>query len=120
MHDFGHGTFQQFRTHQQDNHGHKQSGYIFDSAMAEGMTGVRLLAGHPETYKSNDGGTCIREVVESVCSNGNGIADSSGDKFPGEETEIQENAHSAAQNAVCLPNGRVLSIDSVFNENVGQ
>ena len=87
--------------------------------MAEGMAGIGLLARHLESDQGDDGGAGIRQVVEGVGRDGDGIADGPRQEFPGEEAQVQENPHSPAEDSVSLPDRRILRVVLFLDEKSG-
>ena len=102
MNDFFQRSLYQLKSHNQNCPGHHQSGYVLDASVAKRVLQIRLLPGHVEADKGNDGRTCIGKIVEGICRNGNRIADKSGKKFTSKQQKIKTNPHCSAKDTVSL------------------
>ena len=110
---FNRGTAQ-LVPHQNDDDGHRQPGYVFVAAVAEGVFLIRLAAAEFEADQCQHGGTGVGKIVEGVCHNADGAADHTGKVLARKQAYVQENAHHAAQGAVGgaqLGRGEILSPD---------
>ena len=85
MQDLVQRGFCQFNAHQKNQHGHRQTGEILDTAVAKGMVNIRLLTCQLEAQQRDAGTACIGEVVEGVGSDGNGAGEDTGEKFAGKQ-----------------------------------
>ena len=83
MQYFVHRRLYQLESHQQDDKGNHQAGYVFNASVTERMVRIRLLPCHFKTHQGNDRGTGIGQVVKSIGGDGDRIAQHSGQKFPG-------------------------------------
>jgi len=75
------GGFGKLRCHDEDNGRNGKPGEIFDSSVPIRMVGVCFLSAHLKSDQRNDRRTGIRQVVECVRSDCNGMADHTGDDF---------------------------------------
>ena len=73
------GGFGKLRCHDEDNGRNGKPGEIFDSSVPIRMVGVCFLSAHLKSDQRNDRRTGIRQVVECVRSDGDGMADHTGD-----------------------------------------
>ena len=73
------GGFGKLRCHDEDNGRNGKPGEIFDSSVPIRMVRVCFLSAHLKSDQSNDRRTGIRQVVECVRSDGDGMADHTGD-----------------------------------------
>ena len=85
---------------QKNEYGNQQSADIFDPPMAEGMVGVRLMAGDPKADERNKRGPRVRQIVEGIRRHGNSAGKNSRHQFAGKEQHIEKDPHRAAENAV--------------------
>ena len=102
MEDLFYGGFCQLEAHDQDCNRDKQTGYVFHPSMSEGMLRIGFLPGDPESDERDNRGTCVGKIIESICRDGDGIAQNTGDPFSEEKKQVQADPHGAAKCAVCL------------------
>ena len=119
MEDLVQGGLGQLEAHEDDEHGHRQTGQVLQTAMAEGVLPVRLLAAQLEAQQRHGGGAGVGQVVEGVRRDGDGAGDLSGEEFAQEQQDVQTDAHRAAQDAVGLPDGGGFGVSAVPDENTG-
>ena len=79
--DLPKGSAQQFKAHEQNNHGDDQSGNILHAPVPEGMSGIRLLTGKTKSDEGDQGRTGIRQVIKSVRENRDGAGKQSDQCF---------------------------------------
>ena len=84
--------------------------------MSEGMPGVCRFFAQFKSNKGYDGRSYIREIVESVGSNGYAWRKCSYNQFSREKQKIAYYARNAAQNAVCGAHFRSAYIFAVFDK----
>ena len=118
--DFFHRALQQFKAHEQDQHGHHQAGEVFHPSVAKRMVGIGLLPSQLEAQNGHQTGPCIRQVIEGICRNGDGSADGAGKKLSKKQQDIQGDTHPAAQHAVLPANGRFGHLLIIFDEETGK
>ena len=78
--------------------------------MAKGMLQIRLLAGQLKADQGDDRRAGVREIVEGIGGDGDGIADQARKKFPRKQKQVQKNADSAAQGSVSLSHIREIGM----------
>ena len=83
MQYFVHRRLYQFKSHQQDDKGYHQAGYVFNASVTERMVRVRLLPCHFKTHQGDDRRTGIGQIVNRVRCDGDGIAQHPRQEFPG-------------------------------------
>ena len=115
MQNFIKGGSGQLKAHEDDQQGNEQTGQIFDSAMTEGVAGVRFLTGHLKADQRDQRGARIGQVVEGVRGDGDGIAEKPCEKFSQKQQDIEADSHAAAQHAVGLPHFGQVGLLIIFN-----
>ena len=101
----GQGALDELHPHEQDEEGDDEGRQILRPAVAEGVVRVRLLPGEEEAPQRDQGGACVRQVVEAVRLDGQRADQDPQDDLEGAEHQIEEDAHAAADHAVALAHG---------------
>ena len=80
------------------------------------MIGVRLLSRHPEAHQRNDGGCRIRQVIECIRRDGDGMTEQACQSLDREQDQIETDPDDTAEYSICLSNARIFRILVIFNE----
>ena len=74
------------------------------------MVRVRLLSRHPEAYQRNDGGCRIRQVVECICRDGDGMTEKACQSLGSEQDQVEKNPDDTAEHSICLANAGIRNV----------
>ena len=112
--DRAHRVAQQLKAHEKDDERDDEARNVLDTAVAEGMLGVRLLPGEAKAQQRHDGRARVGEVVEGVRRDGDGAGKRAGEELEREEQQVDGDAHRAAKHAVGAPHLRRSDVLIVF------
>ena len=110
MDDLLNRALAQLHAHHQNEQGDQQARQIFDAAVAEGVSVVRLLPRQLKAHQGDHRGAGVRQVIEGVGRHGDGAGEHTGQKLSQRQQQIEKNTHTAGQHAVALPYRRVLYV----------
>ena len=74
------------------------------------MVRVRLLSRHFETCQRNDGGCCIRQVVECIRRDGDGMTEKACQSLGSEQDQVEKNPDDTAEHSICLANAGIRDV----------
>ena len=118
MYDLAHRIPDQFICHQKNRCCHHQPRDILNPAMSERMLRIRLCACQLEARQRHDRRSRIRQVVDRICRDGNGMADGTRKKFSRKEQYIEQNTYHTAQHTIFFTNLRLIVL--LLNEYLRQ
>ena len=84
------------------------------------MVNVRLLPRQMEAQQRHDRRPGVGEVIEGIRRDGNGAGELPRQELPGEEQQVQRDAHRPAEDAVGLADGGRGRVLPVRDEAAGQ
>ena len=120
MEDFHHRFLAQRKPDGQDGDADHQPGKVFVPGVAVGVLGVRGLGGQPEADEADDVGRSVRQVVQSICHDGDGAEQGAGNQFADAEQQIAGHADQAGQVAVGGADGGVAGVVRVPDKQTDQ
>ena len=80
-------------------------------------TFLKILSGQLEPDQGDQGRAGIRQIVDGVCCDGDGVRHSTGEKLSGKQQKIQTNTHRSAQHTIFLPHHRICDILAAGNQH---
>ena len=88
--------------------------------MTERMVLVGFLAREPEADQRDHRRAGIRKGVEGIGHDGDRAGEQAGEELGGKEQDIDGDAHTAAQQAVLLADGRVAGVGVILDKKTNK
>ena len=110
------GGLEQGETHLYNQERHDECRNIFNSSMAKGMVVIRWFFRHFDSHEPNDGGRCIRQVIECIRHDRYTVHQDSNKKLGCKKQQVAADSHHAGQRPISRPYLHILHIIMVFHK----
>ena len=115
-----HRFLQQRKADAENGHADCQTRQIFIPGMAEGVLCVRGLGGQLEAHQTDHVGRGVRQVVQSICHDGNGAEQGAHGQLAQTQQQVARHTHPAGKVAIGGAHLRVLRMVGLANEKTDQ